>query len=144
MWFLFIFFLQTVRWIPLMLNSSTKNYDASIIHDLLRGTKQIWRFPFKNFKSELRFKRQSQGLERHYFMIFVSLVSVKRCLKWKFFSRQKTYKNTEFKDACASFFYLFCKICLDVVNFPAKRLRKIRCSKYACADFLKKYNLHCQ
>ena len=88
------FFLQTVRWIPLMLNSSTKNYDASIIHDLLRGTKQIWRFPFKNFKSELRFKRQSQGLERHYFMIFVSLISVKRCLKWKFFFPAKKLTKT--------------------------------------------------
>ena len=44
----------------------------------------------------------------------------------KIFSRQKTYKNTEFKDACASFSFIYSvsKICLNVVNFPAKRLRK--------------------
>ena len=44
----------------------------------------------------------------------------------KIFSRQKTYKNTEFKDACAGFFFIYSvsKICLNVVNFPAKRLRK--------------------
>ena len=36
----------------------------------------------------------------------------------KIFSRQKTYKNTEFKDACASFSFIYSvsKICLNVVN----------------------------
>ena len=40
----------------------------------------------------------------------------------KIFSCQKTYENTEFKDACASFFFIYSvsKICLNVVNFPAK------------------------
>ena len=35
----------------------------------------------------------------------------------------------------SSIIYSVSNICSNVVNFPAKKLRKIRCSKYACADF---------
>ena len=31
-----------------------------------------------------------------------------------------------------------CNTCLKILNFPAKRLRKIRRLKYACANFFKK------
>ena len=51
-------------------------------------------------------------------------------------------KNTGAYDTHAPIFYTYSvsNIFSDEVNyyFPAKRLRKIRCSKYACADFLKK------
>ena len=68
----------------------------------------------------------------------------------KIFSRQKTYKNTEFKDACASFSFIYSvsKICLNVVNFPAKRLNSNNKKKYGAqnthAPIFLKYNLHCQ
>ena len=51
----------------------------------------------------------------------------------KIFSRQKTYKNTEFKDACASFFFIYSvsKICLNVVNVVTKNtVLKIRMRRF--------------
>ena len=96
-----------------------------------RGTKQMQHTSHQEY-SDSELEWSNLVLQ---FCLILPKTYVKGCLTVKF-----PAKNTGAYDTHAPIFYTYSvsNICSDEVNFPAKRLRKIRCSKYACADFLKK------
>ena len=95
-----------------------------------RGTKQMQHTSHQEY-SDSELEWSNLVLQ---FCLILPKTYVKGCLTVKF-----PAKNTGAYDTHAPIFYTYSvsNICSDEVNFPAKRLRKIRCSKYACADFLK-------
>ena len=96
-----------------------------------RGTKQMQHISHQEY-SDSELEWSNLVLQ---FCLILPKTYVKGCLTVKF-----PAKNTGAYGTHAPIFYTYSvsNICSDEVNFPAKRLRKIRCSKYACADFLKK------
>ena len=59
----------------------------------IKGYKTDLALSFQKFQVRATFQTLKSGTRRHYFMIFVSLMSVKRCLKWKFFPSKKLTKT---------------------------------------------------
>ena len=93
----------------------------------------------QHFVSELKFKHQNQGLDSWKSHV-VCWINVKGGVKWEIFPPKNLEQYWCFRYTLANIFFIYSvsNNCLSVANFPAKRLRKIRCSKYACADLKKK------
>ena len=116
-------FLQTDSWISAMLQGRL----------WFRWEKGLFRktnvFLQECCESELRLICQNQGLKDKQ-MIFCDFVG-------QFKIMFKVVKKNRKKYACSNFFITgsVSNICSNASNFPAKKLRKIRCSKYTCAVF---------